>query len=110
MQPPRVRRPKVSRPPTRLGRSAVVETGSALGTLLLVRIVVTLLGPERSAFTWWVDRVTEPLIWPASQLPGGDVPLVRALTVADLLTPFAIALLGAVALGIIAGWELEGSQ
>lgn len=111
MQPPRHRRPKGTRPLSRLGRAGAVEIGAALCALLLARIAVLAIpGPDASEFTRWFSRATEPIVWPAAHLPGGSTHLIRGLTVADLLTTMAIGLAAALTVGIIAGWEIEGGR
>lgn len=111
MQPPRQRRPKGTQPLSRLGRAVIVELGAVLGALLLARIVILAVpGPERSEFTRWFARATEPLVWPVAQVPGGGIHLIRALTLADLVTAAMLVLLAALAVGTIAGWEAEGDH
>lgn len=111
MQPPRRRRPKVARSLARLTRLGTIELGSILLALLLVRaIMAAVVGGERPGFATAIARLTEPLVWPLAQLPGGSVQLIRQLTLADLATMAVIATLGALVVGVAAGWEAEGRR
>lgn len=107
MLPPRRRRPKVTRSLARLGIGVTLNLGAAFVTLLLVRSLIEVSGvPKTLRVSRLVRQVSEPFVWPLLRLPGiGGQPAL-----ADLLAIVVTAVMAAMIVGVIAGWEAEGQR
>lgn len=111
MRPPRVRRRRANPASARLIWVLVIDIGSVLIALLLVRAAVGVAGTsDRLHFVYLVRMVTEPLVWPLSQLPGGGFHLIGLFTPADLGAILMTAFVCLAITGVIAGWEAEGRR
>lgn len=111
MEPPRRRRPKVTRSLARLSIATILNLGAALLTILIVRAVGAAAGAnEDLALQRLADNLTKPVVWPFLHLPGMQAQIIGRMNPADLLAIVAVGLVAIMAVGVIAGWEAEGRR
>ncbi len=110
MEPPRPRRPRATLSPVRLAMLAVLNLGALATALLSVRPVITAVGQPPPGVPQAVARVPDPLAWLLERAPALGHAAIGPVPLPQVVAPVALALIGLILLGILAGWEAEARR
>ncbi|MEX2425136.1 MAG: hypothetical protein WD401_00060 [Thermomicrobiaceae bacterium] len=106
MQPPRSRTPRLELGDTETIRSVILNLTAAAVTLLLLRVgSLLVVDPDVGTIQYYIQLVTEPIVWPFQFIPLMRTNLIQHVTVIDVLMVVVVGFTGLFVAGILAGWR-----